>query len=143
MFIAIVLSSCSRIDPPEFRGIESFKVLSLGLDQVKISFGITYYNPNDFTVAVKETGADVYLDGVLLGRFAQDSAIQVGRRAPFTVQLGGTIPVTTFFQLDMREIHRREVLVRATGTTRVGKAGLYITRPIDYEGRHRLDQIRF
>jgi LEA14-like dessication related protein len=104
---------------------------------------MTYFNPNNFTVAVKETGADVYLDSVYLGRFVQDSVVDVGKNSEFTVPLSGSITMTTFFKLDLKDIHKREVTVRADGSTRVGKAGLFITKKIAYSGRHRLSQLKF
>jgi hypothetical protein len=33
----------------------------------------------------------------------------------------------------------KEVQVRADGSVRVGKAGVYVTKDIDYKGRHLLD----
>jgi LEA14-like dessication related protein len=147
LFILITLltflPACSRIEEPEFRAVDSFRVLNLGLEEVKIGFGMTYFNPNNFAVTVKETGADVYLDQVFLGKFNQDSMVNVGSRADFTVRLSGTIPLSTFFQLNLKDIHKREVSVRADGSTKVGKAGIFITRRIDYQGKHRLDQVRF
>jgi hypothetical protein len=80
---------------------------------------------------------------VFLGRFVQDSLVDVGKNADFTVPLSGTIPLTTFFQLDMKDIHKREVSIRADGSTKVGKAGIFIIKKIDYQGRHRLSQIKF
>jgi LEA14-like dessication related protein len=134
--------SCSRIVEPEFRQLENFRVRSLGLDQVTIGLGMTFYNPNSFTVTVKETGAKVYLDKVFLGDFIQDSAVAVGDKTDFTIPLSGTIPLTTFLKMNLTDIHKRQVLIQADGSTKVGKAGIFISKTIRYAGRHRLGQVK-
>jgi hypothetical protein len=45
-------------------------------------------------------------------------------------------------QLDLQNIDTRQVTVKATGSTRVGKAGIYITKPFSYQGKHTLNEIR-
>jgi LEA14-like dessication related protein len=143
IFATTTLLSCSKIEEPEFRALERIQVTNLGLEAISIGFGMTYYNPNNFTVTVKETAANVYLDGTLLGQFSQDSAVDVGQKSDFTVVLSGTIPLSTFLQMNLKDIHKREVSIVADGSTKVGKAGIFIDRKIAYRGKHRLDQIEF
>ena len=136
------LYSCSKIQEPEFIEVRGFRVKNLGLEEVTIGFGMTYYNPNGFSVSVKETGANVYLDSVYLGNFVQDTTVAVQEKSEFTIPLSGTIPLTTFFKLNMKGIDKRQVLIRADGSTKVGKAGLYTTKEITYKGWHRLGQLK-
>lgn len=103
---------------------------------------MTYYNPNNFAVSVKETAVKVYLDEVYLGEFAQDTVIAVNKKSEFTAPLSGQISMATFLKLDLQDIHKREVSILAEGTTKVGKAGFFITEKVHYEGRHRLSQFR-
>jgi len=37
---------------------------------------------------------------------------------------------------------RKDIFLKADGSVKVGKAGIYITRPVHYQGLHRLDEIR-
>ena len=140
---AVLSLGCSKIVEPEFRNLKNFRVKSLELDQVTIGLGMTFYNPNHFTVTVKETAAKVYLDKVFLGDFTQDTTVEVGNEANFTIPLSGTIPLTTFLQMNLKDIHKRQVLIQADGSTKVGKAGIFITKDIRYAGQHRLGEIRF
>ena len=142
LLLLIVVSGCVRITEPEFRKIGGFKLKSIGLNEVTIGFGITYYNPNGFSVTVKETGADIFLDGTFLGKFSQDSVIDVHKKADFTIPLSGTITMETFLNLNLKDAHKREFLVKAEGNTKVGKAGIFISKAVKYEGKHRLNQIR-
>lgn len=143
VFLVVVATSCSRIEEPEFRSLKNIQVKNLGLYQVTIGLGMTFYNPNNFSVTVKETGAKVYLDSVYLGDFSQDTTVAVGDRADFTIPLSGIIPLTRFLKLNLKNIQKRNVLIKADGTTKIGKAGIFISKDIRYEGKHRLAEVGF
>ena len=142
LMMVALMTGCSKIQEPEFRSIDNFKVKELGLTQAKIGFNVTYYNPNDFTMSVKETEADVYLDDVHLGKFSQDTLIEVGDKQNFSIPISGNVTLDKVMQLDLQNIDTRQVTVKATGSTRVGKAGIYITKPFSYQGKHTLNEIR-
>jgi LEA14-like dessication related protein len=138
----ILFTACAKIEEPRFKEVSAFQLRKLGLEDVTIGFGMTYFNPNNFSVTVKETAVKVYLDSVFLGDFIQDTTVAVASNADFTVPLSGTIPMATFFQLNVKDIHKRQVLVQANGSTKVGKAGIFLTKKIVYEGKHRLSQLK-
>jgi LEA14-like dessication related protein len=142
LLVVLIVSGCTQIKEPEFRRLDNFKLKSIGLSEAKIGLTVTYYNPNNFTMTVKETSAQVSLEGVDLGRFVQDTLVTVGANAEFSIPISGAVSVNKLMQMNLPDLANREVLIRATGTTKVGKAGIFITKPFTYEGRHRLDQIR-
>jgi LEA14-like dessication related protein len=137
--LILFLVGCREIKDPEFRRIERFRVKSLGLQHATIGFSITYHNPNNFGVSVKEAVADVALDSIPIGQFRQDSTITVNRSSEFSIPLTGTITLETLRKFDLGSLALKEVPVKATGSVRVGKGGVYVTRPVEYQGRHRLE----
>jgi LEA14-like dessication related protein len=143
-FLFVVLfAGCTKIQEPQFRRIDNFHLKNFGLQQAVIAFNVTYFNPNDFGVTVKEAAADVYLDSVYLGKFVQDSTIGVDKNADFSIPLSGAISLKTVLSLNLQELAQREVLLRANGNVKVGKAGIFISKPFTYQGKHRLEDIRF
>ena len=142
-FALTLMIGCTRIKEPEFRRIDNFHLKNLGLQQATIAFNVTYYNPNNFGVTVKEAAADVYLASVYLGKFAQDSVIGVGKNAQFAIPLSGSVSLQTVLNLNLQELVQREVLVKANGNVKVGKAGIFITKPFVYQGKHRIQDISF
>lgn len=142
-FLLVIILGCGKVQAPEFRHVSGFKVRSLGLQQTIIGFKVTYFNPNNFGVTVKQTEADVYMDSVFLGKFSQDTSIAVSKNAEFSIPLSGKISLQTALNLNLQDLENRDILLRAEGTTRVGKGGIFINKPIHYEGRHRIDEIRF
>jgi LEA14-like dessication related protein len=142
ILLLIVVPGCKKIKDPEFRKIEKFRVKSMGLQSVGIGFSVTYYNPNNFGVSVKEAAADVYIDSIYLGKFGQDSLVTVKSLSVFSIPISGTISLQTALKMNLQNLPERDILIRADGIIKVGKAGIYLTRPIHYSGTHRLNDIQ-
>ena len=100
----------------------------MGLTQLTISFAVTYYNPNNFEVSIKDAWADVYIDSVYVGKFVQDSMISVARNAEFSIPLSGAIALEEALKFDFKNLRQREILFRADGNVKIGKAGIYINK---------------
>ncbi len=143
LFLVFLLAGCAKIQEPEFRRVDNFRLKGIGLSGATVGFTITYFNPNNFTMTVKETEAQVALDGVDLGKFAQDTTVEVGAKAEFSIPISGTVPFNKATQLNIQNLSSREVQVNAVGSTKVGKAGIFITKPFTYSGKHRIDEVRF
>ena len=139
LFGLLFLVGCAEIKDPEFRRIEDFRLKNLGLQDAAIGFSVTYFNPNNFGVAVREAAADIYLDTIYLGKFVQDSAISVGKNSEFSLPLSGNVALQKVLKLNLQELSQKEVLLRANGNVKVGKAGIFVNRAIKYEGRHKLE----
>ena len=133
--------SCQDVKDPEFRRVDNFGVKKVSFQDATIGFEVTYYNPNNFGVNVKEAEADVYIDSLYIGKFAQEKLVDVNKEAEFSIPFTGKIPLQKALEFNFKDLSNREVLLKAEGSAKVGKAGVYISKPIKYEGRHRLDEI--
>jgi hypothetical protein len=142
LFGLLGLAGCKKLKDPEFRRVENLGVKSLGLTSATIGFDVTYFNPNNFGVTVREAEADIYLDSTYLGKFVQDSSIDVARSAEFSIPFSGTISFRTALNLDLESLSTKNVLLKADGSAKVGKAGIYLNTPIHYQGWHRLNEIK-
>jgi LEA14-like dessication related protein len=138
-----LLSSCTDIKDPQFRSIDHFRIKNLGFQQSTIGFNVTYYNPNNFGVTVKEAEANIYMDSVFLGKFSQDSNVTVDKNSVFSIPLSGGVSMQTALQLNLQDLASKDILLKADGSVKVGKAGIYISRPVHYQGVQRLDEIHF
>ncbi len=142
LLLAIVFTGCVQVKEPEFRKIEKLRLKNFGITEGVIAFNATYYNPNNFGVSVKEAEADVYIDSVYLGKFVQDSVVQVNKNADFSIPLSGKITLATALKIDLEDIEKRDILLKAIGSVKVGKAGVFVNKPFEYRGRHRLEDLK-
>jgi len=142
LLVVGIVSGCKEVKDPEFRKVDEFGLKNLSLMDATVGFNVTYFNPNDFGVTVKEAEADIYIDSTYMGKFVQDTAIEVRRQSDFTIPFSGTIPLRKAMELNLESLPQRDILLKADGNVKVGKAGIYVSRPIHYQGLHRLDEIQ-
>lgn len=137
--IGLLASSCGKVEEPEFRKLNNFGIRKLGLQESTVGFNAVYYNPNNFGVSVKEAALDVYIDSTYLGKFTQPQQVEVDNKAEFSIPLEATVTLQNAMSLGLEKKLGKEVLVRADGSVKIGKAGVFVTKDIDYKGRHLLD----
>lgn len=130
--------SCGKIIDPEFRRLENFGIKKIGLEETTVGFNAVYNNPNNFGVTVKEANFDIYVDTVYLGKFTQPSTVDVNKKAEFAIPLEGRIGFQQAMKFNLPKLIGKEVNVRAEGSVKVGKAGIYITKAVKYQGRQRI-----
>ncbi|WP_158069958.1 NDR1/HIN1-like protein [Cnuella takakiae] len=138
-FSLFLLIGCTKVKEPEFRRISDFKVKSLGLQEARIGISVVYFNPNGFGVNVKEGAVNVYFDSTYIGQFTQPTGVEVKKNAEFAIPLEGSVPIAKALKLKASDILNKEILVRADGSVRVGKGGIFVSKDIKYQGKHKLD----
>lgn len=126
---------------PEYRRLEHFSVKNIDFQKAVIGFSITYYNPNSFGVSVKEAAADVYIDSLYLGNFKQENLVEVAANSEFSIPISGGVPLLTFAKLNYQDLGTRTISIKVNGTIKIGKAGIFISRPFDYSGDHKLEEL--
>jgi LEA14-like dessication related protein len=139
LFLVALLCSCGKIKDPEFRRLEKFGVKSFGIEKVDLGFSVTYYNPNNFGVSVKEAVADFYIDSIYMGKFIQDQQVDVEKNNEFSIPFSGSVPLSAALKLKLNDLANRELFIQANGSVKVGKAGVYFTKPFAYSGKHKVD----
>ena len=140
-FAMLLLAGCTRIKEPQFRRIDNFHLKNIGSRQAVIAFNVTCFNPNNFGVTVREAAAGIYLDSVYLGNFVQDSSTGVNKNAEFSIPLSGTVSLQAILNLNLQKLSQRQVLLRANGSVKIGKAGIFIEKPFNYQGKHSIEEI--
>lgn len=131
--------SCGHIQEPQFKEVQNFKLKGIGLQKADFSLGVQFYNPNNFAVKIKEAAVDYYIDSIYVGKFVQDEEVEVSKKNNFTIPISGSIPILTALKLNLTDLKDREVSIKADGSVKVGKGGVYINKPFHYSGKHKLN----
>jgi hypothetical protein len=77
-----------------------------------------------------------------LGKFTQDSLVQVGQNTEFSIPMTGLIATATALKMNFKDINTREILLQARGSVKVGKAGVFVNKNFDYSGHHKLSELK-
>lgn len=139
--ITFFVISCGKLKNPEFKGIEDVQTNKLGLKNSTLSLNLLYFNPNKTGLKLKNADGKVWIDGDFLGTFIIDSLINILPRADFRLPVELDIDMKNVFKNSIAAFLRNEVNLKITGMARVGKAGLFINYPVDYEGKQNLNEL--
>ncbi|MCY7420731.1 MAG: hypothetical protein LH478_03200 [Chitinophagaceae bacterium] len=137
--LVLLLVSCSKPQGFEYRDLKNFKVNNWGFDRSNISMDLVYFNPNSFGVDLKKVDCDIYLDNNFVGKFSLDTIMHISRNSEFSLPANMEVDMRNIFKNSVNMLFSREVLVGAKGSTRVGKGGIFVNVPFNYEGRHKVD----
>lgn len=132
----IFLASCKTPQSFEYRDLRNFKVDSLGFTESTVSMDLVYFNPNNFSVNLKNINCDVYVDHNYLGKYVLDTTMHIAKKSEFIVPSKMNVDMKNLFKNTVTSVFSKDLLLEVNGTTRVGKAGIYITVPFTYSGRH-------
>ena len=135
----VFLMSCNKLQEPQFRRVDNFGVKNVTFQDATVGLAITYFNPNGFGLAVKEADIDLYVDTVYVGKFTQPNTIDVLAGSEFSIPIEGKISWKKIAQSGLHKQAGKEVLVKANGKVKVGKAGVFVNKDIQYSGKHTLD----
>jgi LEA14-like dessication related protein len=138
-FLIIIFFATSCQAPKElvYRDFKNLKVETIGFSATKLKVDLIYYNPNNFGLQLKYTDLDIYVDNNYLGHSAQDYQITIPKLAEFTMPLAIDVDMKNLLKNALPTLLGKEVMVKITGTVKLGKANVYKTFPVSYEGLQR------
>ena len=137
VLVAVLAAGCREPQSFEYRGMQNLKIDSVGLVSSKVSLELIYFNPNNFGVDLRHVTCDVYINHNYLGKYVLDTLMRIPKRSEFLIPSGMLVDMKNIFKNAFGALFSNEVLVELRGTTRVGKAGIFINVPFNYSGMEK------
>ena len=100
-----------------------------------------YYNPNRSKLALKKAEGEAWVDSSYLGHFTVDSLVTISPLSEFRIPVNLKVDMSRVLKNSMNIMGNKEVLVRIEGKAKVGKAGIYVSYPMKYEGMQNLSRL--
>ena len=135
----LFLISCNTPQSFEYRELKNFILTSRGLDQTNASMDLVFFNPNRYSINLKNVNCDIFLENNLVGKFTLDTTMFIPGASQFTLPAKLKVDAKSFLKNNLNLLFNNEVLIAAKGTTKVGKGGIYITIPFSYQGKQKLN----
>ena len=132
--IVFFTSSCQAPKELVYRDFKNLKVEKVGFAATTLKVDLIYYNPNNFGLQLKYTDLDIYVDNNFLGHSSQDYQITISKLSEFTMPLAIEVDMKNLLKNALPTLLGKEVMVKVTGTVKLGKANVYKTFPVSYEG---------
>jgi LEA14-like dessication related protein len=136
--VIALLTSCRAMKEPDFKGIDSFKIMEVKGDTSTLAVNVTYYNPNKRNLKLKDAVGDAYIDSIYLGHFSMDTMIRIAKLSDFTIPVILKANMKNVYQNAISVFMNKEFNIRLEGQCKVGKGGLFFPYPIHYQGKQAL-----
>ena len=133
------LTFCGKPKQPDYIDFQNLRLKKAQLDQAVITFDLRYYNPNNFNIQLRKVDVDIYFNDKYLGHSMLDSLIHIPRRDTFFIPVSMEVQTKNVLANAVQLLLNPEVMVRLKGNARVGRSGVFINMPIEYEGKKRID----
>ncbi|MEI7471121.1 MAG: LEA type 2 family protein [Chitinophagaceae bacterium] len=135
--LILVMPSCRVPQELVYKDFKNFSIKKLGFSNSEIKMELIYYNPNNFGLQLKRTDLDIFIDGNYLGQTSQEFQVSIPKRADFAIPLTIKVDMKNVFKNAISSLFGQEVLVRITGKVKLGKANVYKSFPVIYEGKQQ------
>ncbi len=137
------LSACTKPQDLQFIDVQNIRMINLGLTESTVGLDVRFFNPNKQQVKLKDASAKVYANSTYLGDTNLDTTITVPRRDTFSIPLTMKIPTLTAISKVMQSLSDSTVNIKVQGSVKMGKAGVFINYPINYERKQKISDLNF
>jgi LEA14-like dessication related protein len=124
---------------PQFVEARNFKIQSLGLKSSTVRADLVYVNPNAFGLKLKNADLDVFLDDRFVGHSVVDTLIDIPARDSFALPVKLDVEMKNLFPNALSLLTQHEVMLGIKGKARIGKAGIFLNVPVNYQGKQELN----
>jgi LEA14-like dessication related protein len=135
-FLLIILG-CSSPKELEYQAYKNFHLQKLGFSASRVSLDLQYYNPNNFGLQLRRTDLDIFINNNFLGHSESDTLINIPRRDTFLIPVKFDMDMKNVFKNAWNSLTGNEVTVKVRGKVKVGKANVFMSMPVNYEGKHK------
>ena len=139
LLLTLLLVSCSTPKELEYRDFRNFSIQKIGFSTSSAKMDMIYYNPNGFGLQLKRTELDIFVNGVLLGHSSQEYQITIPKKEQFIIPITMDIDMKNLIKNSLTTLFNKEVNVKVTGSIKIGKANVFVSFPVNYEGVHAVD----
>ena len=138
LLLIILLYSCAPKEL-EYREFKNLTIEKMGVSTTSLKMDLVYYNPNNFGMELSNTDLDVFINNNYLGKTSQEYQVAIPNRAEFSIPIKIEVDMKNLLKNGLTTYLTNEVLVKLTGTVRVGKLNVFKTFPVNYEGKQHFN----
>lgn len=129
--------SCSTPKALKYEGYSDFQIEKLGFTNSQVSFNLQLYNPNNFSLRMKNADMNVFVNDKLLGHTFSDSAMRISKRSRITIPVNVDIDMRNAFKNALSTLTGRELEIRVEGKVKAGKSYLFLNIPVQYKTQRK------
>jgi LEA14-like dessication related protein len=134
--LIFLLAACKKPQGFDFRETRNIKINQVGFDKTAISLDMVYYNPNDFGVDLRKVDCTIFVENNYLGKYKLDTLMHIPRKSEFILPSKMEVEMKGIFKNALTAIFNKEIKLDIKGNCKVGKAGIFVTIPVNYSTKY-------
>lgn len=139
LFFMLSLSACSEPQTFEFKGLQDIQLDKLTMGKNKIKANVKYYNPNAFSLVLKQIDCKVLLNNGNFTMLKLDTNITIAAKKEFLIPAQLEFQMSDLVKNSMELLLNKPVKLNIKGNATVSKGIFTKTVPIEYETTQKLN----
>ena len=139
LFFMLSLSACSEPQSFEFKGLQDIQLDKLTMGKNKIKANVKYYNPNAFSLVLKQIDCKVLLNNGNFTMLKLDTNITIAAKKEFLIPAQLEFQMSDLVKNSMELLLNKPVKLNIKGNATVSKGIFTKTVPIEYETTQKLN----
>lgn len=138
--IILAFAGCSSPKPLVYQDLSSVRIQNFNIEHAVIIANLRFYNPNNYSLSLKNGNLDAYINDKYLGKASVDERVTVPASNSFVLPVSINIDMLHMLKdaFDLLSVQKNDVLLRLQGTISAGKGGVYMRVPVNYEGKQKI-----
>jgi LEA14-like dessication related protein len=139
LFIILLLTACSEPQSFEFKGLQDIQLEKLTMGKNKINANIKYYNPNPFSLVLKQIDCKVLLNNGNFTFFKLDTNFTIPANKEFLIPAQLEFQMSDLVKNSMELLLNKPVKLNIKGNATLSKGIFTKTVPIEYQTTQKLN----
>lgn len=139
LFLMILLSACSEPQTFEFKGLQDIQLDKLTMGKNKIRANVKYYNPNAFSLVLKQIDCKVLLNNGNFTVLKLDTNFTIPAKKEFLIPAQFEFQMSDLVKNSMELLLNKPVKLNIKGNATLSKGIFTKTVPIEYETTQKLN----
>jgi LEA14-like dessication related protein len=139
LFLMIFLSACSEPQSFEFKGLQDIQLDKLTMGKNKIRANVKYYNPNAFSLVLKQIDCKVLLNNGNFTVLKLDTNFTIPAKKEFLIPAQLEFQMSDLVKNSMELLLNKPVKLNIKGNATLSKGIFTKTVPIEYETIQKLN----
>jgi LEA14-like dessication related protein len=139
LFFMLLLSACSEPQSFEFKGLQDVQLDKLTMGKNKIRANIKYYNPNPFSLVLKQIDCKILLNNGNFTVLKLDTNFFIPAKKEFLIPAQLEFQMSDLVKNSMELLLNKPVKLNITGNATLSKGIFTKTVPVVYETTQKLN----
>ena len=135
--VLFVLLSAACRQPKEliYQSVENFSMKQASNNKALLAMDIRLYNPNSYSMKLKSADVDVFLNGRQAGKMNAGNQCILPAKDTFSIPVTLEVELKNILPNVLQLLMNSDVDIKLDGKIRAGRNGVYLTIPVNYEGK--------